>query len=475
MDEEKTLSALRDAIMNSLGIYHSDQQLPILSSKISRALPKLGVKNANELYVRLSLKDDKILSALAAEITIGETYFFRNFAQFEALRDRVFPVLSKTLGAGGTLNVWCAGCATGEEPYSVAMWIKERAPQFWPNRVKIAATDINDNFLSIAEKAVYGEWNFRDRSHDFKARYFDKRGDKYHLSNEIKSVVSFEKHNLYSGALPQSVSPGSLSIVLCRNVLIYFTKQTAAPVLTLFSQALGRNGFLIVGHAENYMLGKDWSAEYYPGAFFYRKTPPGTSANPRDTYSGFLFDMSKESRSTAKIPAVRTRASSRSPAKKAEEIKIAPSRTILGAPSVNLPALLESARKAADSGETALAKKLVDEYLGYNGICVDAYFLKAIIAEQAGDFEQEEDALKKALYLDKKFVLGHYLLAVNHERSLEFDAAKRRYSAVLKLLSDVRDEAELPMGEGMQAKKIRELAQWRVSELNELSALKKEK
>jgi chemotaxis protein methyltransferase CheR len=211
--------------------------------------------------------------AIVARLTIGETYFFRNMPQFDALRQHIIPELLRRREATRGLRIWSAGCATGEEPYSVAITVGDMLPadHFW--HVSILATDINAQFLTRAREALYGEWSFRETPDELRSRFWAREQGRWRLRPQIRRMVSFARLNLAEPCYP-SVANGTcaLDLLLCRNVTIYFDDLTTRQVVERFYNALAPGGWLIVGHTEpQASVYQRFEVHNFPHTVVYRK------------------------------------------------------------------------------------------------------------------------------------------------------------------------------------------------------------
>jgi chemotaxis protein methyltransferase CheR len=162
--------------------------------------------------------------AIVAEMTIGETYFQRDPAQFDLLRRQLLPQLLADRDADRPVRVWSAGCASGEEPYTVAMLFDELSAL---DRAQIVGTDIARQRLEDAQRGVYSQWSLRGAADDFRAKYFRERGRFFELVPAIREQVDFRYLNLAEDRFPSlSVGIWGMDVILCRNVLIYFDRES---------------------------------------------------------------------------------------------------------------------------------------------------------------------------------------------------------------------------------------------------------
>ena len=183
----------------------------------------------------------------------GETHFFRNAAQFDALYSQVLPQIIERRRALRTLRIWSAGCASGAEPCSIAILLQELLPDVDEWSITILGTDINTEALDRARKAIYSTWAFREqRARQWQSRYFRRKGDRYELVPEVRHMVTFAQLNLARDNYPAyETNTMFMDLILCRNVTIYFTESVTKRVIERLHDALVGGGWLVVGHSEH--------------------------------------------------------------------------------------------------------------------------------------------------------------------------------------------------------------------------------
>lgn len=209
-------------------------------------MARAAVRNSGE-YRRLLDTDESVLAALITELTVGETYFLRESGQLDFIRREVLPALSAAV-SGRAISAWSAGCATGEEPYSLAIIAQETDP---PLRLRVLGTDIAQSRLALARQATYGEWSLRGVPEGTVQRYFQRTGRKVKVAPLIRSMVEFRPLNLASEDWSRSgISPRSMDLICCRNVLIYFDAATIARVATNLIDSLSDDGWLFLGASD---------------------------------------------------------------------------------------------------------------------------------------------------------------------------------------------------------------------------------
>jgi chemotaxis protein methyltransferase CheR len=206
---------------------------------------------------------------LAQMITIGETYFFRDSRQFEALTTAILPELLNRRSNGTKVSVLSVACSTGEEPYSVAIAARELLG-YRAERVEVCAFDINPAAIAAAQKATYSEWALRATPAAIRDRYFVRKANQYALAPTIREAVHFEVRNLFD-ADPEFWQPGRFDVILCRNALIYFSRRKIVDALKRFTESLSRDGTLLLGNAESPRgYGDGLVAQELCGSFCYR-------------------------------------------------------------------------------------------------------------------------------------------------------------------------------------------------------------
>jgi chemotaxis protein methyltransferase CheR len=266
---------LRDFILRLTGIYFPESKKYFIESRIRPRVELLGLKTYTDYlnYLRYSPFRGKELEVLFTLITINETYFFRDEIQFKMIEENILPEIIKSKPRNGfrTLKIWSAGCSTGEEPYTVAMIFLEKMKPRYPDvNVEIIGTDINTAVLEVAKKGVYKLYSVRCVPEDYLKKYFKINGADFHLKDEVKKLVRFDKVNLMDKF--QMTSMKNFDLVLLRNVLIYFGEDTKREVVASIYDSLNRGGYLVVGYSETLRnLTKAFKPVYFDKAVAYKK------------------------------------------------------------------------------------------------------------------------------------------------------------------------------------------------------------
>jgi len=216
---------------------------------------------------------------LLNEITVGETCFFRNEPQLNAIRKIVLPKLTRAVRKTPRvqLKIWSCGCSTGEEPYTLAMILLEESLSLLGHDWQIVATDINDRSLAAAREGVYDSYSLRNVAAGFRNKYFQKRGTEFVISENVKDHVKFGRLNLLDDDKIALVKNNE--IIVCANVLIYFDSVSKRRTVQHFFNDLVPEGHLFLGHSESlYGISTDFRLVHFPGATAYAKSAGSASA-----------------------------------------------------------------------------------------------------------------------------------------------------------------------------------------------------
>jgi len=269
------LVRIRDLVYQVAGIFHPDNKLRLLLDRCSRRMKESKSAGLHDYLQCLTVKPNRQteLVALLNEITIGETCFFRNQPQLDALRQVVLPKVleAKSKLPLRRLRLWSAGCSTGEEPYTLSMIMLEEAKgrlKDWT--VEILATDLNEHSLSHAKAGIYGTYSTRNLPPHFRQLYFTPSGEKLQVQPVARTSVNFSRLNLSDDARMTFMK--SIDIVFCCNVLIYFDLASKQRVIQHFYNNLLPHGYLFLGHSESlYGVSDEFRLIHLPGATAYVK------------------------------------------------------------------------------------------------------------------------------------------------------------------------------------------------------------
>ncbi len=252
--DEQTFLGFRDLIADVCGIAFDERSRFIVERRLLRRMRALRLGDF-ESYYRFVLYgpegDDELVRMLEA-VTIRETYFFREWQQLAAFRDEVLPALAVENAATSRLRIWSAGCATGEEPYSVAILVLESG-LFDGWEVEILGTDLVPSAVAAARRGLYRDTSMRATPDPTRDRYFTSEGpNAWRLCERVRRMVTFDTLNLFGAPDARDTAvPAPLDAIFCRNVLIYFGDEARQRAVTVFYDRLREGGRLLLGHAES--------------------------------------------------------------------------------------------------------------------------------------------------------------------------------------------------------------------------------
>ena len=274
---EQLLAQCSEYITRRFGLHFPKKRWRDLNRGLVRAARDLGFPEA-ESYIRRLVTAQltkEETSALVGQLTIGETYFFREKKCFEALQTHIFPALiDSRRGREQRLRIWCAGCSTGEEPYTVAILLHRMLADLAGWKITILATDINPASLRKGTHGEYGDWSFRDTPAWVKGKYFTTNSDgRRVISEAIRKMVTFAPLNLAQDPYPVLANnTNAMDVIFCRNVLMYFAPEQIKGAIDKFRHSLVDGGWLIVSPCEtSHDLYSGFSAVQLNNAIFYRK------------------------------------------------------------------------------------------------------------------------------------------------------------------------------------------------------------
>jgi chemotaxis protein methyltransferase CheR len=255
----------RKLVYDESGIHFSTTNRSILESRLKERLRDKKLESLKD-YFQLIVRDKEELKTFLDSVTTNLTRFFRNQAHFDAIEKYVVPELIKQRGSGERkLRFWSAGCSTGEEPYTLAMLLKEILPAGWS--FEVVASDISLKSLMVGKEGFYADGRVQGVPEPFLAKYFEKKPGGHQIRDDLKKLVRFDYHNLKNDS-----GLRNLDVVFCRNVLIYFDEVAQKAAVERFWEAMSGKGFLFIGHSES-LFGMNTRFEFVKTdwACFYKK------------------------------------------------------------------------------------------------------------------------------------------------------------------------------------------------------------
>ena len=429
-------------------------------------------------YLRNQPTNSPAWERCVRELTVGETYFFRNKGHFDAMREHVLPELIAQRRDSRYLRIWSAGCSTGEEPYSLAITLHELLPDIADWNITILATDINRQSLEVAHRARYRSWSFRGVDSAIVARYFAEEDGWFTLNPKIRSMVKFDYLNLAQDTYPSlSNNTFGLDLILCRNVTIYFSLDMTREVIKRFHGALINGGWLFPGSSEpNLMTYQDLTPRNYPGAVVYRKlereTPPLRPVAP-PSFSVPAVSAQTQTALRAKQtvmpdppkPVERPQPLAHTSAEQISDMhyhdalshwqsgRVNDAIALLQANIDRCPKHVESyhalARIQADRGQLDQAERICERAIARDRRHYAPYFVLSMIYQGRGQLAEAIEALRKVVLFSPRFVLGHYSLATLLASQGEQVLSRQSFEQTRMLLQEMPQNALLPEGDGM--------------------------
>ncbi len=478
----------RAAIGQRLGLQFDDGKLDLLAQILRQRLDATGGDDSGRYLQALEGGSHDELGPLAEQLTVGETYFFRNHDQLRACTEHGLPERLRALAGRRPLRILSAGCASGEEAYSLAILVREQLPE----PVQIVGIDLNPAAIAKARRGRYSDWSLRETPDPMRERYFRGHGRDQELAADIRALVRFEVRNLVDEA-PDFWRADAFDVVFCRNVLMYLSPRQARAVVGRIERALTPGGYLFLGHAETLRdLSHDFHLRHTHATFYYQSFSSHErrrgleTALPAGTAAPGASWVDAIATAHARI-ATLTRAGARLPSTTAPAW---PLQTPLARPPFVAPttppaarptalaaamellqherfaealdlfrALPEPDRADADAqllhavllthnGDWAAAQEAGRRLLAADELNAGARYLMALLCEQLGDFEQAREHDLMAVYLDPRFAMPRLHLGLLARRAGERTRAHDELGRALDLLAREEPSRILLFGGG---------------------------
>ncbi len=410
------------------------------------------------------------LRALARQVTVGETYFFRNPDQFRAFSEGALPDLLHRREGPRRLRILSAGCATGEEAYSIAILLADRVGPSWT--VSIRAVDLNTAALAKAAEGRYSAWALRDTPELVRRRWFRQEGRDLVLSEEPRRTVVFEERNLVEAG-SDLWGPEAYDVVFCRNVLMYLTPQNARTVMDRIEGSIAQGGYLFLGHAETLRgLSQGFHLRHTHGTFYYQRRRAGDAPAGATVHGEAAVDpaplVNAVDETVTWVQAIR-RASDRihALAEAPQGVAAGPSAAgsstrprqgwelasamdllkvekfgealdlVRGLPpeaSSDPEVLLLRATLLTHDGQTAEAERVCEDLLERDDLNAGAHYLLALCREGRGDPTSARHHDQLAAYLDPSFAMPRLHMGLLARRSGDRDGAVRDLTEAMHLI-----------------------------------------
>lgn len=439
-------------------------------------------------YLLTSGPSKKQLETLASHLTIGETYFFRDKNFFDVLEKNLLTnLIDSRRGKDQYIRIWSAGCCTGEEPYSIAILLSRLIHDLDNWNITLLASDINPNFLQKMSHGIYNDWSFRDCPQEIKQKFFKRTYDnRYEILGRLKKIVTPSYLNLADDSYPSLFNnTNAMDLIICRNVLMYFTHEKFKEVVNRFRRSLVDGGCLIVSPSETSLsLFTQFKTVNYPGTIFYQKIENDSSSNlaaqeiPHtiisETVEEKLIGGNFETEEPAQI------------SEPCFQINI---DTKPG----DYHSIYNDAQQLFEQGNYLESKKKLEEYIGFCyddpkahallannfanlGMLREAFawcekatslektncsyhYLMATILQEQEKYDAAIISLKRSVYLDRDFIPAHIALGNIFAKLDMYEESQKSFRNALMLLQNCKPEVILPETNGMTAERLIEVIQ----------------
>ena len=474
-------------LLERYGLHFSDSRRTELEHGIRHAFASSACATLDEFYdLLVNARSGCVeMDLLVNAVTVSETHFFRDTAQFNALATSILPEIIKRKANLRTLRIWSAGCASGEEPYSIAMILRDILPDIDNWSITILATDINIASLERARIASYGQWAFREeRANLMRARYFRPNDNRFELAPQIRRMVTFGRLNLAENQYPSFESNTMmLDLIICRNVTIYFPEAVTRQVVNHFHEALVDGGWLVVGHSEpSIEVYKQFQPRNFPDTVVYQRddkakpktgpivfpaaqtpiTPirPAPQVAPRAPQTILIPQISSE----PLIAATPTKEE-----KPAEVLERARELLEFGRDQ-DAQALLEKLAQTvpnnaqvyvllgqvhANRGAWIEAEKCCRRAIEIDKLTLQAYYTLGLVLQHQKKLGEAVDMMKKVVYLERNHILGHYTLAELYREQGLLPNAQKSLENALNLLRNLPADEVIAGSDGITVSRLR--------------------
>ncbi len=444
--DRQQFQLLQRLLVEESGLYFDSDRQGLLRAGLAARMTARRLGSVHEYYQLLKGQPDgrQEIKSLIDLVTVGETYFFRLPAQFDAIRHHLLPPLVQARQSGPrTVRVWSAACSTGEEPYSLAISLLEALPEPDTWDISILATDVNREHLRRAAAAEYGLRAVRLVPPEWREKYFRQRGDQFLLRDTVKRRVKFLHHNLVRD-LYTAPEMERLDLLFCRNVTIYFQLDTTRAIMERFADCLASTGHLFIGDAEMlWQITDKFVPVVFQNAFLYRLATARDRAHPQPVPLALDIPLP-----TAPAP-------------------VAPpvTRTLPVPDPVDAAASLQQATLLANEGRHDDAIALLRDLITHDNLCGPAYYLLGTLYSIKNETNHALAAFRRAVYVEPHYGLAYIALANIHRKLGRPADARREFQNALTPLRGLADDQLVLHSEDLTAGYLRAICQRNLEQL----------
>jgi chemotaxis protein methyltransferase CheR len=477
------LERLRTLLRERLGLQLETGTRDGLAETLVERMRESGCDRFATYWQRLASRATALpeLRALVESVTVGETYFFRNQDQLAAFARAALPETVRARSPRRSLRILSAGCASGEEAYTLAILVSEHLQDFASWNVSISGIDVNASSLEKARLARYSPWSLRQLPEAVRERYFKPFGRELALDERVRGMVAWEERNLLDDD-PAFWKRGSFDVIFFRNVSIYLTPEATRAVVAKIAHALAPGGYLFLGDAETLRsVSREFHLRNTHGAFYYQlregsERLASRGQAPLDTGSIEALPVALAETGTSWIEAIRS-ASERIAALEENPAPRAASAAVPRRPwdleratelvrrerfTEALQALRELPFEAEADPQAQLLRAVVltnrGDVAGAEAVCggvlardelnAEAHYLKALCRERAGDRAAAAEHDRTAAYLDPTFAMPHLHLGLLAKRAGDAEGTRAMIGRALELLERESSSRILLFGGG---------------------------
>lgn len=453
------MQRLLDFLSQRSGLSLTHDRGKSIADGVRRAMRQSGHFDADQFLLHIQ-QNQAAFDALMAEVTIGETYFYREPDQFEAIRTVVLPEIRNRKGFDHVARIWSAGCASGEEPWSLAMLCQQAG---FGQQTRILATDISRAALRKAETGEYRQWSLRGPSKALAGSLIHETNDRWKIDDSLRRSVVFEYLNLALDNYP-SLATGTwgCDLILCRNVLIYFDEATIQLVASRLYEALAPGGWLVLASTDPRMtpLAPFELVEAGQSLFYRRPLNPVTPVAPLDSWQApddaWVFEeVAADSVDSTIIKSDDVTITAAQQALRAGDSQRAAELT---ADSLDDPAASALHVRALAGNNVGIAESICARCVRTHVTNPELHYLHGVLLLDLQRLPEAEKAVRKALFLDRELTIAHFTLGVILQRSGSQDKARRSFQNALQLCERLQPEAVIPLSDGEHAGRLAQMA-----------------
>ncbi|MBU1753343.1 tetratricopeptide repeat protein [bacterium] len=435
-------------IADNAGLFLDDSKLDTLRTALLARTTALNLKDYREYYrfINFNPRGEEEFKELMNLLTVGETYFFRDAKHFEILDKYILPDVIKYKKEMGdnSIRIWSAGCSTGEEPYSIAMFLLGNLtiPSLWD--IEILATDVSTKALQKARDGVYTKWSLRAIDRKYTQKYFTTTENRFLLNDEIKKMVKFEYFNLIREPYPLTKMGNYWDIILCKNVTIYFKVDSTRRVIHDFYQSLRDGGTLFIGMSESlFQISDEFNLIEHDNCFLYKKI---TGQEKPTGYKREIKIPTVKKIDVESADTIFNRAKGYFKAKHYDRAIVELGK-VIRIKSTHTDARLMLADIYANEERYVEAEDECRKVIELNSLLPAAHCLLGVVLGKQKRTTEAIPELKKAIYLDQDLAIAHLHLANLYYDNKDYNHSAREFKNVLRLLEKDMD-TEVGLSDG---------------------------